>query len=653
MKDPAKGTVTSHERVRTGSINSCLRACPGLIRRRWAIMILFPLIIAAVSSQSGAQQMPGMPFIAQKAAQAQTLIQILTGQTPATIPQYLTMPDSTGQISTYQPLAPLGGTQTAGNGFFLSQTTTNGTTTNITANGRTCFTCHRPQSDWEINPSDIQAEYLKSQGKSALFQPIDSAVCPNAPGATASYPDPRFQSARSMLFKRGLFRIALNAPNPLGPKNDGSYTTFDGNTSPEWVMTVQYDPYGCETDPVYGLPSNQTSVYRRPLNAANLSFLHRFDSVIEGPNGSPVSAPPGTYLGDPNQERQDIMWDAREPNLATQFIDATMFHGQTTLEPPVDIIEQGMQFQSGMFTGQTYDHVAGDLTGNDSSGARGGPINLYNFYQTLTPHPPPFPGVIGANSCSYSLNDQTNTTVLQCGPYFTPGQPSHFFSASSSLYNAFATPSTSNPALNAMRQSIARGEAIFNGKTKQFTIFNVAGLNDGALGNPIGAQNPRVGANVSCTFCHANANVMNDGASDPKRLGIMDNSNKSNNNFVVNTMAPTPDFPQFAFYCPTGKITFFSNPVTSPNCPGSTPGNPATCDEFITTDPGMGLITGKCADLGRMKVPILRGVGARAPYFHGGQAATLLDVVNFYDNRFNIGLTTQQKLDLINYLNSL
>ena len=54
-----------------------------------------------------------------------------------------------------------------------------------------------------------------------------------------------------------------------------------------------------------------------------------------------------------------------------------------------------------------------------------------------------------------------------------------------------------------------------------------------------------------------------------------------------------------------------------------------------------------------MKVPILRGVAARAPYFHGGNAATLNDVVNFYNNRFNIGLTAQQKQDLVNYLNSL
>jgi len=49
----------------------------------------------------------------------------------------------------------------------------------------------------------------------------------------------------------------------------------------------------------------------------------------------------------------------------------------------------------------------------------------------------------------------------------------------------------------------------------------------------------------------------------------------------------------------------------------------------------------------------LRGLAARAPYFHNGSAATLMDVVNFYDQRFSIGFTDQQKQDLVNFLNTL
>ena len=74
---------------------------------------------------------------------------------------------------------------------------------------------------------------------------------------------------------------------------------------------------------------------------------------------------------------------------------------------------------------------------------------------------------------------------------------------------------------------------------------------------------------------------------------------------------------------------------------------------FKVTDPGRALITGQCTDIGKLKGPILRGLAARAPYFHNGSAATLLDVVNFYNQRFNIGLTEQQKGDLAAFLGSL
>jgi cytochrome c peroxidase len=74
---------------------------------------------------------------------------------------------------------------------------------------------------------------------------------------------------------------------------------------------------------------------------------------------------------------------------------------------------------------------------------------------------------------------------------------------------------------------------------------------------------------------------------------------------------------------------------------------------LAVTDPGRALITGQCADIGKLKGPILRGLAARAPYFHNGSAATLQDVIEFYDQRFSIGLTDQDKADLAAFLNSL
>jgi cytochrome c peroxidase len=86
-------------------------------------------------------------------------------------------------------------------------------------------------------------------------------------------------------------------------------------------------------------------------------------------------------------------------------------------------------------------------------------------------------------------------------------------------------------------------------------------------------------------------------------------------------------------------------------CPD--PRDPRRSLTFYTSDPGKGLITGKCSDVNRGKGPVLRGIAARAPYFHNGAAANLEELVNFYDNRFQMNLTDEQKKQLIAFLNSL
>lgn len=62
---------------------------------------------------------------------------------------------------------------------------------------------------------------------------------------------------------------------------------------------------------------------------------------------------------------------------------------------------------------------------------------------------------------------------------------------------------------------------------------------------------------------------------------------------------------------------------------------------------------GQCADLNRVKGPILRGLAARAPCFHNGAVASLRQVVDFYDKRFNMQLSDGQKADLSAFLGSL
>ena len=65
------------------------------------------------------------------------------------------------------------------------------------------------------------------------------------------------------------------------------------------------------------------------------------------------------------------------------------------------------------------------------------------------------------------------------------------------------------------------------------------------------------------------------------------------------------------------------------------------------------MVTGKWADVGKFKGPVLRALAARAPYFHNGLAATLDQVVDFYESRFSIGLTVEERADLIAFLRAL
>jgi hypothetical protein len=165
------------------------------------------------------------------------------------------------------------------------------------------------------------------------------------------------------------------------------------------------------------------------------------------------------------------------------------------------------------------------------------------------------------------------------------------------------------------RLSVARGEEVFN--TTKIEITGVTGLND-VLKQPV--------IDGFCGTCHDTPNVGNHSVKAPLNIGIANAGHDAPPALDISAL------PVFTLECSAGDLQG---------------------KKFLVTDPGRALITGKCADIGKVKGPILRGLAARAPYFHNGSAATLLDAVNFYDKRFKIGLTDQQKQDLVNFLNTL
>jgi hypothetical protein len=173
--------------------------------------------------------------------------------------------------------------------------------------------------------------------------------------------------------------------------------------------------------------------------------------------------------------------------------------------------------------------------------------------------------------------------------------------------NVFTVYTAWNLAADAARAAIARGEALFD--TKPIAIRGVGGLNDALDIDTLPG---------SCTTCHDAPNYGHHSVKLPVNIGIADASLRTN------------DMPLYTFE----KV----------GAPGV---------RVQTTDPGRALVTGKWADIGKFKGPILRGLAGRAPYFHNGSAASLDDVLRFYDQRFGVGFTAQEKGDLIAFLRAL
>jgi cytochrome c peroxidase len=192
---------------------------------------------------------------------------------------------------------------------------------------------------------------------------------------------------------------------------------------------------------------------------------------------------------------------------------------------------------------------------------------------------------------------------LGLNPFKTPFNPVVF-----TLYNDAWANSVSGAARE-RRASIVRGQTLFN--SKPINITGVGGLND-ATGQAV--------IKGTCGTCHDAPNVGNHSVSAPLNIGVSDMNG-----------------PLDVKYLPVFTLRQKKH------------GH----DVIKTTDPGRALITGKWEDIGKLKGPILRALAARAPYFHNGSAAGLKEVIEFYNVRFDMGLTDAEKADFVAFLNAL
>jgi hypothetical protein len=307
-----------------------------------------------------------------------------------------------------------------------------------------------------------------------------------------------------------------------------------------------------------------------------------------------------------------LMWDGRETlqklttgqtegseapllfDLADQADGATVGHAQgasiATLQAQTDIVS----FETNLFTAQSllqFQHVA--LNGD---GANGGAQYIAD---TLAP------------SFFVGINDP-----LQAG--FNP--------ANFDLYRSWEPSSPTYNKLKKSEQSVGRGEVLFN--TTTFKIHDVPGLNstpDDPLYNP---KDPLAGADIvgGCAICHNNPDIGNHSTSLPINIGVT-LAQPVNNDGSLNTVLDVANLPVYTLTNGSATVN--------------------------VTDPGRALISGRFLDSGKTKGPILRGLASRAPYFHNGSAKDLPTVVNFYNARFAIGLTSSQVDDLVAFLQAL
>jgi hypothetical protein len=399
-------------------------------------------------------------------------------------------------------------------------------------NGRTCFTCHRPDQGWTITPEDVQRRFRESRGLDPIFRTNDGSNCENADITSLA----KRRTAFSLLLTRGLIRVGLDLPADV-----------------EFSIESVDDPYGCH------VPRTSVSIYRRPLPATNLRFLSA------------------------------VMWDGRESSAATTILEdlarqadaATTGHAQATRHLTDQEKQAIVAFETALFTAQAVADEAGSLR---AAGGRGGPA------------------VLSAQPFFIGINDPVGLD-----PTGAPFDPRAF-----NLFDAWRDASGAGRDINRARRAIARGQEIFN--VRPIVLSGVGGLNNQTFPNGVTVPDPFTG---TCTTCHDAPNAGDHSVKAPLDLGLTGAARR------------TADLPLYVLR------------------------RHSTGETIQTTDPGRAMITGRWADIGKFKGPILRGLAARAPYFHNGSAATLDEVIDFYESRFDVGLTPQERSDLLAFLRAL
>jgi cytochrome c peroxidase len=302
-------------------------------------------------------------------------------------------------------------------------------------------------------------------------------------------------------------------------------------------------------------------------------------------------------------------WTAGPHDVPTQLFNtvsgAARFHAQRPDAVPAAQAAAARDFQLGIFFAQTVDKVAGRL---DVAGAKGGPVHLaaqpfyvgINDMQGNDPTGRPFSRKVFDIFDAWSV---FNTGSSGSGSGSSGSGSSG--SGSSGSSGGGGSGSGGGDAVKRARAAIYRGQELFN--FHEFDISGVRGIND-----VFGQETVR----GTCSTCHNVPNVGGHAVFRMFDIGLADEENCGS------------DLPILTLrHNVTGEIR-------------------KVCDM------GRGG-NGVWADVGGFRAPPLRGLAARAPFFHTGKARDIKEVVEFYRNRFDLEIGGSERDDLVAFLSAL
>ena len=365
----------------------------------------------------------------------------------------------------------------------------------------------------------------------------------------------------------------------------------DGTSiDPEFTIDVVRDPSGCNTDPMYGLSSARPTIsVFRRPRPAANTKYTTHQNFGVGPFVGKNGMPTAVDPETGRPTSMNLMADARVPTLALQAADAASQHLQIAGGLTADQSARIVAFERQVYTAQVASAAAGSLV------EAGGPPAFGPRNRAAGEA-----GVLGNNTTRY---------VFPMGGQWTR-QP--------------RTGSAAADARGAAQESIARGHDVFMFRT--FWIRDSMHLNTVGLGNP---------AKRTCATCHGMHMTGMDTA-----YGWMD---IGSTNLPWASEVPLNPWNQAKPQMPLFRIS--CKPTVAPH--------PFLGRVMYTQDPGRALISGQCNDVGTIVMQQFRGLSARAPYFSNGSAATLRELVDFYDRRYSIGFSEQERQDLVNFLGAL